>query len=424
MSHGFNLVYNILTIIVLIIANLFFIFWIIHYACSFWYKNKPGLATKKNKIAVIIAARNEEKVISNVLTKMLESNYPKESFDIYVVCHNCKDETYKLTKELAKNNYNVFCYELNNPAQRTKGFPVQHAFLKINETKGKDYYDAYALFDAGTLMDKEWLNEMNNAIETKTKYGIFASNMYIQNYNSSIVSGTYTLAQGLRDSSIANKARGNLGCNCLLIGCGLCFTKKTYEKMNYRWDFLLLTEDAEMGMWAIANKIKTLYVDKAKIYDEVPISVSVEYKQRLRWQQGWFQLVKTPKFKKIWTKNILQSLDYFCNYFPLFILYWVSFVLNLSKMITCICLGSNAGTEILWFFVYSVFIPFGITYAFSFVFAWLIIFKRIEYLKNHPWFTILVTLCFPFFVMGYWVFGNLSVITKPNWTPIPHVISE
>ena len=50
----------------------------------------------KNKFAIIIAARNEEAVIGNLVTSLLDCNYPKELYDVYVAVNNTTDNTAKV----------------------------------------------------------------------------------------------------------------------------------------------------------------------------------------------------------------------------------------------------------------------------------------------------------------------------------------
>lgn len=47
----------------------------------------------QTRFAVLIAARNEEPVISGLIESLLRQNYPKELFDIYVIPNNCTDDT-------------------------------------------------------------------------------------------------------------------------------------------------------------------------------------------------------------------------------------------------------------------------------------------------------------------------------------------
>ena len=53
---------------------------------------------KFNKIGVIIAARNEEVVIGQLIKSIKAQNYPKELIDIFVVADNCTDQTALVAK--------------------------------------------------------------------------------------------------------------------------------------------------------------------------------------------------------------------------------------------------------------------------------------------------------------------------------------
>ena len=46
----------------------------------------------KNRIAILIASRNEESVIGKLVDSLLKQKYPKELYDVYVIPNNCTDE--------------------------------------------------------------------------------------------------------------------------------------------------------------------------------------------------------------------------------------------------------------------------------------------------------------------------------------------
>lgn len=55
-------------------------------------KHNPR-ATPQMRFAVVVAARNEEAVIGNLVYSVLNQEYPKELRDIYVIPNNCTDFT-------------------------------------------------------------------------------------------------------------------------------------------------------------------------------------------------------------------------------------------------------------------------------------------------------------------------------------------
>lgn len=68
-----------------------------------------------HKYAVLIAARNEEKVICNLIDSIKSQDYPQELVEIFVVADNCTDKTAEIAR---KNGAN--CYERFDDKKRQK----------------------------------------------------------------------------------------------------------------------------------------------------------------------------------------------------------------------------------------------------------------------------------------------------------------
>lgn len=58
------------------------------------YKKKKKEQFAPNKsFAVLVAAHNEEKVVGALMENLKHLNYPKELYDVFVICDNCTDNT-------------------------------------------------------------------------------------------------------------------------------------------------------------------------------------------------------------------------------------------------------------------------------------------------------------------------------------------
>lgn len=102
-------------------------------------KPKPiPRANPKTRFACVIAARNEERVIGELVQSLLRQNYPKTLFDIYVMPNNCTDHTalaaIRTGAAILKPRGEVRC----------KGDALHEAF----ETLLRKDYDAFCVFDA------------------------------------------------------------------------------------------------------------------------------------------------------------------------------------------------------------------------------------------------------------------------------------
>ena len=62
-------------------------------------KKKVIKEDKYNNFAIIIAARNEENVIANLVKSLKKQKYPKEQYNIYVIVNNCTDNTSEVAKK-------------------------------------------------------------------------------------------------------------------------------------------------------------------------------------------------------------------------------------------------------------------------------------------------------------------------------------
>ena len=91
----YKLIYYILFIPVFIYGLYFFITSIPAFKKK-EVKIKSHKASKK--LAVLVAARNEENVIKDLIISLKKQNYPKNLYDIYIIPNNCTDNTENICK--------------------------------------------------------------------------------------------------------------------------------------------------------------------------------------------------------------------------------------------------------------------------------------------------------------------------------------
>ena len=98
-------------------------------------------AAPRTRFAVVIAARNEEAVIGRLVKSLMEQDYPRELFDVYVAPNNCTDDTAGAAFQAGAQI--LFC---DYPV-RQKGDALRQAFCQLD---GRGY-DAFVVFDADNV---------------------------------------------------------------------------------------------------------------------------------------------------------------------------------------------------------------------------------------------------------------------------------
>ncbi|MEG0872668.1 MAG: glycosyltransferase family 2 protein [Clostridia bacterium] len=239
-------------------------------------KHKIRKYKAKNKIAVLIAARNEEKVIVHLLDSLNKQNYPKELYDTFVIPNNCTDGTRKVSIE--KGAKVIDC----TVPVSSKGEVLKYTFNYMK--KNHDEYDAFIIFDADNIVHKNFLRRMNDALCAgfKVAQGYRDS----KNPSDTWISCCYSLFYWVQNFFF-NQARMNMGWSSSINGTGFMIEKSVIEKNGF--ETVTLTEDIEFAAQCAINNQKIAFVKDAITYDEQPLTFSQSWKQRKRWSIGTIQ---------------------------------------------------------------------------------------------------------------------------------------
>ncbi|MBP1743799.1 MAG: glycosyl transferase [Firmicutes bacterium] len=260
------------------LLSFFMILYAGYYACTsvFALKKLKAIpeAKPKNRFAAIIAARNEENVIGNLVKSLREQNYPAELIEVFVIPNNCTDNTRGAA--LMAGAVVVDC----DREVKSKGDVLNFAFDKI--FKGREDFDAYCVFDADNLADPDFFREMNNALSSgmKAAQGFRDS----KNPNDSAVSAWYSIYY-LTLNRILNHSRSVLGMSSWVNGTGFMISDEAIRELG-GWNTKTISEDMEITTLCVLKGINIGWVPKAVVYDEQPITFAQSWSQRRRWSTG------------------------------------------------------------------------------------------------------------------------------------------
>jgi len=103
------------------------------------------------KISVIVAAKNEEQNIPNLINALINQDYNGNLFEVIIVDDNSADNTYEKTKQLISGNDNFSIIK-----NGSKTLPGKKGALSSGIAKSK--YDYIMITDADCIPQKDWLN--------------------------------------------------------------------------------------------------------------------------------------------------------------------------------------------------------------------------------------------------------------------------
>ena len=235
-------------------------------------------AKKNHKYAIVIAARNEEKVIGNLIDSINKQDYPKDLITTFVVCDNCTDNT-----RIVSEKHGAICYERHDLNHKTKGFALKYLFECIEKDYKIDNFEGYFVFDADNLLEPDYITRMNEAFDAGEK--IITSYRNTKNFDENWISSTYAI-HWLRSIRTAHRARSILRLATNIQGTGFLFSN---ELVKNGWKYTSLTEDRAFTADAVKEGYRISYNDRAMFYDEQPVSLKIALRQRLRWSKGHLQ---------------------------------------------------------------------------------------------------------------------------------------
>lgn len=408
--------YSVLTNINLTILMIFgvvfglqFIYMILFFLPSKKYKEQE----EKKRFGIIIPARNEEKVIKNVITTLQNQNYPKENYDIFIVADNCTDNTAQIARELG-----CIVIERTEPNKKFHkvGYVLKHAFEYILENHNN--YDAFIRFDADSIVDKNYISKMNDALQSGVKIARGYNNT--SNFNQGIIPAISGLWY-LRDARFNCTPKSALGISQVLLGPGMMFSAEIINR-DGGWKEVGISEDIDFAIANLLKGVKTHFVKEAVVYDEQPTTLRDIFKRNMRMGKGLF--------KTFWTKATRCLLKFFytfkfslldmfltqsfipvafiaCLWFPFYYIFAVVHNLMIGNIAELQAIGTMVGTSLLLFFI----IPFILQ-------ALLVVIVERKNIKAKKSKLVLPILLFPLFMIFYALGIFLGIIFNPKWKSI------
>ena len=377
-------------------------------------------AKKLHKFAFIIAARNEQAVIGNLINSIKQQNYPAELIDVIVVADNCTDDTAQIARE-----HGAICYERFKNMLVGKGYALDYCFNKIVEQFG-DYtaYDGYFIFDADNVIDKNYVKEMNKVFDRG--YNVITSYRNSKNYDTNWITSGYSL-WFIREAKYLNNPRMMLKTSCAVSGTGFLVNSSIIKKNN-GWKFNLLTEDIQFSVVNILEGEKIGYCESAMFYDEQPTTFKQSWNQRMRWSKGFYQVMF--RYGRELIAMMFKKREMFVSCYDMFMTLAPATLLSIGCILLNLIFLAYGATDV---HMLRRILPGTLgSIAFAGVNFYLLMFSIGFITLVTEWNKILAPankkikslFTFPLFMITYVPISLVALVKKVEWKPIAHSISK
>lgn len=407
-----------LQIINTIISILFFM------CCAYQFAYIPiALAAKTRKrsvirqaekpsrsYAVLIAARNEEEVLPDLLRSIREQDYPREKITVFVIADNCTDGTAEAARSL-----DAVVYERQNKLLVGKGYALAE-LLRCIHTDFPAGFDGYFVFDADNILAPNYFTEMDRKFVEGCD--IVTSYRNSKNFEKNWISSGYAV-WFLRSCRFMDSAREAIGSSSHVTGTGFMFSRAVRESMK-DWPYHLLTEDFEFTVDQILRGRRIAYCDSAEFYDEQPSDIVSSWHQRIRWTRGYLQVL--PAYGKELFREAMQGsfacFDILMSVVPAVVLSLMSTLCRLAMiLLSWHSSGSAAGA--LGSFAQLL----ASSYLGLFAIGSLTVISEWKRIRATAAEKIRSMFTFPIYMATYIPVTVSALFSKAEWRPIPHTVT-
>jgi len=363
----------------------------------------PGNSGTRHRFAVLICARNEERVIGELIGSLRQQDYPADLFDVFVVADNSTDRTADAARAMGAT-----VFERHDLQHQTKGHALTWVFDRCL-SEWRDRYDACVMFDADNVVHAQFLAAMDrelsagNHIATGRRLG--------KNPSSSWIAGCGSIFWLLQTRCFyVPRARMHLPC-CSVGGTGFMFELGVLGEDG--WKTRSICEDIEFSLNSIARGYFIAYAPDAIFYDEQPETVWQSVRQHYRWSVGSFQTMFTS------LPQLLRSFIHGDHRVTDAILYDLGVVITGLSTASGMVLFALSAVSPATFHTFVVSSAIGTAVGYA---ATVLLTRVLLHVEQKNWAgDLLATLGFPLY-MYLWSLLNVIVLVyrRTTWYTIPH----
>lgn len=246
------------------------------------------------KIALVIPAYKEDKIIIDTVKQALDHDYPSEGYFIFVMADQLSTETLSALHQLPVTIQQVF------HKQSTKAKSLNAFF----EMKQSVMFDIVMILDADNIMQPGCLKKVNNAFVAGKK--VVQCHRIAKNLNNALAI-LDAISEEIRINIFFAGQRA-FGLSAELIGSGMAFHYSLLKEILQNKHVQESPgEDKEMTLQLMKMGITVEYLSDALVLDEKVSDLQVFKRQRKRWIESQVQIIRSffrSEFKEVRSKRV------------------------------------------------------------------------------------------------------------------------
>ena len=231
----------------------------------------PQLALK---LAVIIPAHNEERLITQCIASL------QDATQIFVIAHNCSDATAQRANDAGATAI------ILNDTIGGKGTALDFGFRHAVAAGA----DVLLVIDADSIAGPDLVSRVAAAFAG----GAWAVQCRYEVANPNANRRTRLAALAFLGMNVLRpRGRHRLGLSCGIFGNGFALSADTLSKVPYTPNSLV--EDLEYHLYLIRAGIRVVFLNDAAVFGEMPENTAAASSQRARWEGGRILM------RRLWT---------------------------------------------------------------------------------------------------------------------------
>jgi exopolysaccharide biosynthesis WecB/TagA/CpsF family protein len=232
-------------------------------------------------LTVLVPAHDEEHLIGRCVESLLAQSYPRSRYQVIVVADNCSDRT---AINAAAAGAEVMVRD--QPEARGKGQALRWAMDRVLAARKPP--DAVVVVDADSIADSNLLAGLERELMAghPVVQGDYTVIIEPNSPRSAMIAAGFLLFHRVRFSG-----RARLGMAANLVGNGMLFGRSVLEA--HPWDAFTGVEDLEYSLRLRLAGIGPRFARTALVTGPGPATRAGVDRQRIRWEGGRFNMVRT-----------------------------------------------------------------------------------------------------------------------------------